>query len=194
METIANPFASPQAKQVDGVLEVAPEFGHFAERESRFWAALIDGALLWVLNVVLGLVLANSLYPNMWDFYRNQDFQSKSTAELRREYQATQPGWEFKIGMVFVGFAVFLAINGYLLATKGQTIGKKMLGIKIVRTNGTQAGIWRLVGLRYLPFTLMYLIPVVGPIVTRLIDPLMIFDKSHKCMHDEFADTIVIRT
>ena len=35
------------------------------------------------------------------------------------------------------GFTVFTAMNGYLLATRGQTVGKWLVGTRIVGVNTT---------------------------------------------------------
>ena len=49
------------------------------------------------------------------------------------------------------GFAIFLILHGYLLQTRGQTIGKIALGIRIVRTDGARASLGRLAGLATSP-------------------------------------------
>ena len=38
-----------------------------------------------------------------------------------------------------IGFILFLVIHGYLLATRGQTVGKTLLKIRIVRSDGSPA-------------------------------------------------------
>jgi len=90
-----------------------------------------------------------------------------------------------------VNIVLFLLIQGYLLATSGQTIGKKLLGLRIVRSNGERGDAGRVIGLRYL-ICVLASIPVVGWIFV-LIDALMIFRDSRKCLHDNVADTIVVR-
>jgi hypothetical protein len=39
---------------------------------------------------------------------------------------------------------------------------------------------------------LLALIPILGNVVA-LADPLLIFRDNHKCLHDELADTIVVK-
>ena len=90
-----------------------------------------------------------------------------------------------------VGFAIFVLMQGYLLATQGRTIGKKLLGLRIVRSNGEPAGLGRLLGLRYLVGWLIVMIPIAG-MVYALVDSLLIFRESRKCLHDNIADTIVV--
>ena len=93
---------------------------------------------------------------------------------------------------VVIGFALFGAINGYLLATQGQTVGKKLLGIRVVRSDGSRASLARLIGLRYVLSWVIVIVPVVG-VIYALLDSLMIFRESRKCLHDNLADTIVVK-
>jgi len=51
---------------------------------------------------------------------------------------------------------------------------------------------FRILGLRYGIGYLANLVPVVGALF-GLIDCLLIFRQSRRCLHDQIADTIVIR-
>jgi uncharacterized RDD family membrane protein YckC len=82
-------------------------------------------------------------------------------------------------------------VNFVLLYRYGQTIGKRLLSIKIVRTDYSRAGLLRIIFLRALPIGLLSSIPGVGGIIS-LVDPLLIFQDSRRCLHDHLADTIVI--
>jgi len=96
------------------------------------------------------------------------------------------------VGQVVLGFGLFILIQGYLLHTEGQTVGKKLLGMRIVRANGERATLGRLLGLRYLVGWVIVMIPFIGAIYA-LVDCLMIFRDSRKCVHDNIADTIVVK-
>jgi len=91
-----------------------------------------------------------------------------------------------------IGFALFVAIHGYLLATRGQTIGKMLVGLRIVRSDGESASFGRLVGLRYAIGSVIGVIPVIG-VLYVLVDCLLIFRESRQCLHDNIADTIVVK-
>lgn len=91
------------------------------------------------------------------------------------------------------GLLIYVAVTLWLVARNGQTIGKKLLGIKVVRTNGDKAGLGRIFWLRNAVISVIALIPVAGWAVA-IIDPLLIFRASRKCLHDQIADTIVIRS
>ena len=85
---------------------------------------------------------------------------------------------------VVIGFTL---CNCFLLSRDGQTIGKRIFGIKIVRSNGKQASLVRLILGRSVPQFLSNFIPSLP-----LADVLLIFSESRQCLHDHLADTIVV--
>jgi uncharacterized RDD family membrane protein YckC len=74
----------------------------------------------------------------------------------------------------------------------GQTIGKRLVGVKVVRNNGERASLGRIFWLRNVVSALPALIPVVGGIY-GLVDTLFIFGDSRRCIHDLIGDTKVVR-
>ena len=96
------------------------------------------------------------------------------------------------IGVLFIlGFIAVLGFNLYYLHRDGQTLGKKVVGIRILRSDTSPCELWRVIVLRFLPITLLGAIPLLGPIVS-LVDALMIFGEERRCLHDLIADTIVV--
>jgi len=98
-------------------------------------------------------------------------------------------GW-FYLGLL--GALAVLAIDLVLLSRNGQTIGKKLLGIKVVRVDGSPVTLFRVFFLRYVCNTLLTLIPLFGSLYS-LVDCLMIFGETRRTLHDRIADTIVIK-
>ena len=100
--------------------------------------------------------------------------------------------------LVALGAAMFLGLiglavwNGVWLHRYGQTIGKRAVRIRIVRSNGERASLGRIFGLRYLPMTLLGALPFLGLLIS-LTDSLLIFRDSRQCLHDQIADTTVIK-
>ncbi len=90
--------------------------------------------------------------------------------------------------LLVVGWAV---ITFRLVAANGQTIAKKLIGIKVVRSDGTRATVGRIFWLRNVVNTLISMIPFLGGIYA-LIDSLFIFTERKQCLHDKIADTIVV--
>jgi hypothetical protein len=74
---------------------------------------------------------------------------------------------------------VVFAIETYVLtATTGFTVGKRLLGIRVMRTNGG------LVGFRWALVRTAILLTVIPPLLT---------DRDLRGLHDRAADTIVVR-
>ena len=75
-----------------------------------------------------------------------------------------------------------------LLRREGQTVGKRLLGIRIVdEATGVKATVFKNVVLRYFVNWLLSLIP---PYVA--IDHAFIFAKNRRCLHDYLAGTKVV--
>ncbi|MDQ6640257.1 MAG: RDD family protein [Pseudomonadota bacterium] len=162
-----NRFAPPLAH----VEDVAQGPGVLAGRWIRLGATLIDAVVAGLAFGLLALV---------------------SPINVFRPSLASSNGlWMLLVQNLVLGFILFLVIHGYLIATRGQTIGKALLKIRIVRSDGTPASFARIVGLRYLTTSVLASIPVVGTIY-GLVDVLLIFRASRRCLHDNIADTIVV--
>jgi uncharacterized RDD family membrane protein YckC len=94
--------------------------------------------------------------------------------------------------LVLLGVLASLGVLGYqlyLLSELGQTLGKRMMGIKVVRTDGSPVNLGRLILLRNL---------VPGAInsacgLFSFIDALFIFAADRRCLHDHIADTKVVK-
>lgn len=110
---------------------------------------------------------------------------------------APEPGADMSsvdFGLMWAGLLVLLAMTIYnlvRLARHGQTIGKQVIGIRIVRSDGSDCSLLRLLGLRYLVPGMIGAVPLFGMLFT-LIDVLWIFGEEKRCVHDLMADTIVV--
>jgi uncharacterized RDD family membrane protein YckC len=89
-------------------------------------------------------------------------------------------------------FALIL-LQGFLLSTRSQSIGKIVTGIKIVRhPDGSRAGFLHAFLLRgFLPGAIE-LIPVLGSLFW-LVDVCFIFGEQRRCVHDLIAGTKVVK-
>lgn len=112
---------------------------------------------------------------------------------LYTEEEMANPSLETNImGLVF-GVISMLVLHGYLLHYYGQTIGKRLVGIRIVDLHNQQISLSHYLYKRYLPMSLVSLIPGFGVILVGLVNPLMIFGKEQRCLHDYIAGTKVIK-
>ena len=97
------------------------------------------------------------------------------------------------VSMGVYGFLMFMLIHGYFLAKNGQTVGKKLVGTKIVSVHSdTILPVGKIFLFRYLPITVASNVPVFGQFLA-IIDALFIFRKSKQCIHDQIAGTRVIK-
>jgi uncharacterized RDD family membrane protein YckC len=160
-------YAPPTAEVAD---VSASGQAQLAGRGARLAGAIIDGVILLGLWWVVGLVTP-------WNIF------SPKMAEA---------GMAALLGMQLLGLLLFAIVNGYLLMTRGQTVGKMLLGMRIVRPDGSAASPGRIIGLRYAVGWLLSAVPVVG-MVYALVDCLLIFRADRRCLHDLIADTIVVK-
>jgi uncharacterized RDD family membrane protein YckC len=87
-----------------------------------------------------------------------------------------------------VGFIGWAWITLLLVARYGQTIAKRLLEIRVVRSDGSQASLGRIFWLRNVVNALLGIIPLYA-----LVDLLFIFGERRQCIHDLLADTIVVK-
>lgn len=94
---------------------------------------------------------------------------------------------------VGISFFVFLGFRIYqwsLLATTGQSLGKRMFRIRIIKTDGSQAGFGAAVVLRSWLMLLFLCIPLIN--LVALLDGFFIFGGERRCLHDYIAGTRVV--
>ena len=151
-----------------------PSGPELAGRGRRLGAYIIDTIIAGIVLVAVAYFNPGPLGVTMLDIMRDPMTQQMSTAG----------------SIAFV--IIFMAINSYLLVTKGQTLGKMALGIRIVdaASNGAATAV-KLLGLRYVLVMLVAVIPFIGGLL-GLIDFLFIFREDRRCVHDLIAGTKVV--
>jgi uncharacterized RDD family membrane protein YckC len=176
-----NNYAPPKSV----VADVASDSGPFekATRGSRLGATMIDGLIMTIPFIPSYAALIGGAA-------RQTLLQPGHANVLTIWIAMAATGIWFYIG-VFLELIV-AAVMTVLVHRNGQTIGKKLIGIKDVRSDGSRATLGRIFWLRYFVNTLFTVIPVVGSLYA-FVDILMIFGQAKRCCHDYIADTIVIR-
>ena len=168
-----------RAKEIDELIlqkeaELPEEFetskneGEKATRSDRFVAAMIDA--------IIGII---SITPVIYYF----GFDSLISPTLL-----------FLAGLFIYGLFTTAILHGYLLYYYGQTIGKNYMSIRIENLDGTQAKLSTIYFKRMLPMQLLGLIPALGQVISGVINPLFIFSKDKRCLHDYLAKTKVSYT
>ena len=164
MSAEPNPYSAPQAN-----LELADGTTELASRWLRLGGSILDGIAVMCITV-----------PTMWFSGVFQEAMAGRQQDL-----GEQVAW------AGFGFAVFMLVHGYLLYRHGQTLAKRLLGMKIVDLQGGKPPFLRLAGMRYLLPQAIYFVPIAGPIVA-LVGVLLIFRADRRCMHDHLAGTRVV--
>lgn len=174
-----NPYAPPVTVQMSNSGEAEASGGDvLAGRFTRLAAAMLDSLLMMAI-----------IFPIQY-----------LTGSFSRA-MAQQIGWMEQIGMLLLGYLVMLALNGYLLLDRGQTIGKLLMGIQIVDAqNGALLPFLQVFVFRYLwlvPLSVVVIfIPgayddqLVG--LVALVGVLMIFGAERRCLHDYIAGSRVV--
>lgn len=136
-----------------------------ASRGARFVANLVD-QLVVILPWVVGAILQAIVDGN--NRGGDRDFVLMGLGAL-----------------VSIGMGIYQLV---LVAQNGQSIGKRMMKIRLVRTDGSPVSLARVIFLRNL---------VPGFINSfcgffSLVDALFIFNDDRRCLHDAIADTKVV--
>jgi uncharacterized RDD family membrane protein YckC len=163
---MTNPYAPPRA----AVRDIADPHAQAvpADRGTRLGASILD-SLIFVGVAVLPFIVAALLGAG---------------ASANDKVGAT-----VVVGalLALVGFGVWCWLTITYMSRNGQSIAKKLLGIKVVRSDGSAVSLGRLIALRNVVNWMLRIIPFYG-----LLDALFIFGESRQCLHDKIADTIVI--
>lgn len=162
-ERIANGEAANRS--AGSVLSNEP--GSLATRFDRFLAFLVD--------IICMLIAITPVFM----FVGLEEFESLSLFS--------------HVLMTVYGFACYAALHGYLLYTNGQTLGKRLLGIRIETLDGEKVSLKRYIFLRSAPVYLINYIPLIGSLL-GFVGYLLIFGPHRRCLHDYIARTKVSYT
>ena len=149
--------------------------GTLASVWTRLGARFIDVLLCWVPSQALMMV-------GMMLLDRNSPLGTRN-----------EPVGFALLGVGFVYFLASAFFQWYLIATRGQTVGNRMLGIKVVRTDGTPVDFVRGVILReWITFAILCIPCYIGLCIINPIGYALILGQDRKCLHDHIATTVVV--
>ena len=132
-----------------------------ASRGQRLLAAIVDGLLIYVF--------------------------AGSVAVAAYFMASSVVAWFIAAASVIV----VLVWNAMLIARHSQTVGKRAVKIRMVRSDGSDASFSRLFFLRGALVLLLWSLPFIGALFW-LVDVLCIFREDRRCVHDMMADTKVV--
>ena len=163
-----NPYAAPGVEISAPRLPSAP--GVLASRLRRLGAATLDSLFLLVF------ILPARFASGSFDEFPAVVAESYVTSLL------------WGLG----GAALWVGLNSWTILQSAQSLGKRVVGIKIVDLDGNNASFTKIVAWRFLPITLAdTVIPGSGGLVGS-IDILFIFRSDRRCLHDFIAGTQVV--
>lgn len=162
MSQPTSPYAPPQSDVAPEAPTVPNAAQVLATRSIRLAGALLD-ALIYLAAMLPGFVLV-LLFPE-------------------RAVLSSQ--------VLLLGMGIVAVANIMLVATQGQSLGKRVLKIRIVKLDGSPCGFVNGVLLRSWLMAILGLVPVIGVFVS-LFDPFFIFGEERRCLHDYLAGTKVI--
>ena len=137
-----------------------------AERLDRLWAAIIDRCLFLPVALVAAILL-----PGM--------------GRSDRLFPT--------VGLIVALLFGIAAYQIWLLSTQGQTIGKRIMKLRIVKVADlSNGGFVTNVLLRIGVTWVATAVPVLGTLF-MLGNPLFIFRDDRRCLHDHIAGTCVIK-
>lgn len=172
-QPVFNPYAAPQANVISPSMAPTRELASLGQ---RLGAVMLDG--------LVGMVVVGVPYF----------FAVLSMASAENKHQEGVPSGAMA-GFAVAGIAllVLLIYNLVLLSTKGQTLGKKWLGIRIVsHPDCQQAGFVKAVLLRGFVNGIIGAIPLLG-LLYSITDIFFIFREDRRCIHDLIASTQVVK-
>ena len=170
-----NPFVSAAA--ASSRASEAPRA--LADRSKRLVAVILDGLLALAVASV-GLVMLVTRFIAL----DKQGIEGMAPETLILELA-------LPLIILLLPILVLTIIQVTLLCKHGQSLGKRWMRVRIVRTDGSAAGFVHVILLRSFVMQLIGAIPMVGGLV-GLVDPLLIFREDRRCLHDLIADTKVV--
>lgn len=164
-----NPYAPPVDTLNEPVRFGQDDMQISAERGTRFLARLIDGLISMAVVIPVILITMSLKYITM------RDMQNSLLIG----------------GVAFAAALPVSIVQWSMIARSGQSIGKRVMKIRIVRMDGSPVGFGNGVVLRDWITQAISMVPYLGGII-NLIGILMIFGEERRCLHDRIAGTKVI--
>lgn len=145
----------------------------------RFWAMLLDGIIIMLIGVPISLL----------SIFLNGIIQLSLTDLVAVSEETFLYASVMALCTVFVNFVIMLAIqffySGFFLSRYAATPGKMALGIRVVRSDGSQVSFLR-GGCRVLATQLSAWLFYIGYLMA-------LFDDKKRTLHDHLCDTVVVQ-
>ena len=172
----------------DHPADVAPESPALASRWLRLGAALLD-ELLSNFCALPGMIMLGPSALMLIFRLATHGRDALQDSDLER-----LAGMSSALGVLLLGVLFCAAIQTWMLSMRGQTVGKRLLGIRIVRVqDDTNPGFVHAVLLRSVVPIIIRAVPMFG-LGFWLVDVGCIFRTDKRCLHDLIAGTKVVQS
>ena len=194
-----NPYKSPNPTKVtlSKKLGSKQDIAHakkqldLASIGSRIAAKLVDTLLMVLASSPLFISLYNS--PNFDKLLKWAEAgQTRLTSAQQMELMSALPEHILLLTNILVWGLIIAQV--LLLMRRGQTIGKMIMGIRILdRKSNAIPGFFNLIIMRGLFTTLAYSLSIFGLVVLVIDLVMMLTSKERLSLHDKIAKTYVVR-
>lgn len=160
----------------------------------RLLARLIDIGLLILINALVNGWFIYRLYQEYWPFYKAAYQRAQANLPLD-DLPQPQDTQRLLFTIAIIATALWFAYEVPAVANRGQTIGKRLLGIKVLRLEadgpigfGRAIRRWNPMGLATLLWTcgIGFILQFVDCLFVAVDRPL------HQALHDKSAATVVV--
>jgi uncharacterized RDD family membrane protein YckC len=161
---------------------------HVAPVGNRFAARLIDAAALTALNIL----------ANGWLFYLLLKEVAGSVPASGATSSADLSDHAKRLALIIqvVAIALWFVYEVPAMATTGQTLGKRLTGVRVIggAADGGLGFRRSFVRWAFMGIPVLLLLPLAFPLLA--MDALWcLWDRpAHQCLHDKFAATVVVQT
>lgn len=155
-----------------------------AGRGTRLGAAIIDRAIA-ALCALPGVLLMGPSFVTL--------MLAASRGEEPNLEEINAAGFFLGAFVAGLGWLAQFGVQLWMLTTRGQTIGKRLLNIRIVLflDNGAPGFLHAWLLRNFVP-GIISLVPYLG-FIFMLVDALFIFSEQRRCIHDHIAGTKVVK-
>lgn len=178
-----NPYRAPLSEEPSSANS---DVVQLAKRWRRLVARILDGVILSPVLILVFFIVFRDDWLNSFlaEIVAPQD----SMGAL----DVVWTGTVFSFQVLALQIIVYTLVNGYLLAKRGQSVGKWLMKIRIVDYYSSE-----ITPLRFslvLREGIAYLLGIFGLLGTlvSLVDVLFIFGGKQRCLHDYWAMTKVV--
>ena len=96
------------------------------------------------------------------------------------------------LGVGVLGLLAYAVLQWRGVSRSGQSIGKRVMGLRVVRVSGGRASVWTILLLRNGVPMIVSAVPILGPLFA-LANLAAGLRSDGRCLHDHIAGTVVVR-